>query len=645
VVVLGVAVTTWPLVLRPGAVPFAPGSAFTDLLVSHLPYVEFLRDSLAETGAVPLWNPLILGGLPFAADPLAGLWYPPTWLLVALPLPLGFNLLWLAHLAWGGLGVRALLRALGASPWPALLGALAFAGMPKLAAHIAAGHVSLVCAVAWTPWALLGVRRAAVQGGWRAGTVAGAAVAVATLADVRWGAYTAITAAAYWLATLRGERHKLGTDHGRRRLAAVAAALGVALLLVAGLALPLAELLPYTDRTRLTVAEAGGLSLPWHYLLGLVIPPLGGFHEYMVYVGIVPLLLALAGLRRANVFWAGLALVAAAFALGTNFGFYPLAFRFVPGVAWLRVPARAWFLVGLSVAVLAGLGAEWIRAIGLPALAKRWDRPRLAVWGCARLVPVLALLSVADLARVNGTLLVLQPRPEAVPAAGWLSTAADDERFRIFSPSYSLPAGDGLEHLDGVSPLQIAAVAQAINAAAGTRPAGYSVTVPPFEGDPATANAWATPNAEALGLFNVGYVAAEFPLTAPGLELAATFGRTHLYRNTRARPRAWVETPPGERPASLIDWSPNAIEIRATGPGRLVVSEVAYPGWTAIVDGQPAELETAHAVLRAVTLASGEHSVRLVFRPLSVYLGAGLSALGWLGLLAAAVARPRRAGP
>ena len=38
---------------------------------------------------------------------------------------------------------------------PAFFGGVVFAGTPKLIAHLGAGHVTLVFAVAWTPWLLL----------------------------------------------------------------------------------------------------------------------------------------------------------------------------------------------------------------------------------------------------------------------------------------------------------------------------------------------------------------------------------------------------------------------------------------------------------------------------------------------------------
>src|SRR5690349_6762982 len=92
----------WPLLLHPTFIPFAPQGQFSDLLISHLPNTEYLRDSLWRYHQWPLWNAQIFAGQPFAADPLAGMWYPPAWLLLLLPLPFAFNVLFVLHLAWAG---------------------------------------------------------------------------------------------------------------------------------------------------------------------------------------------------------------------------------------------------------------------------------------------------------------------------------------------------------------------------------------------------------------------------------------------------------------------------------------------------------------------------------------------------------------
>ena len=44
-----------------------PNSMYSDLLISHLPNAEFIRQSLSQWGQIPLWSPTILSGYPFFA--------------------------------------------------------------------------------------------------------------------------------------------------------------------------------------------------------------------------------------------------------------------------------------------------------------------------------------------------------------------------------------------------------------------------------------------------------------------------------------------------------------------------------------------------------------------------------------------------
>ena len=57
---------------------YQPGSSFTDVAISHYPNAFFLKQNILIGNGIPLWNPTILSGYPFVADPLSGLWYPPV---------------------------------------------------------------------------------------------------------------------------------------------------------------------------------------------------------------------------------------------------------------------------------------------------------------------------------------------------------------------------------------------------------------------------------------------------------------------------------------------------------------------------------------------------------------------------------------
>lgn len=67
-------------------------------------------------------------------------------------------------------------------------------------------------------------------------------------------------------------------------------------------------------------------------------------------------------------------------------------------------------------------------------------------------------------------------------------------------------------------------------------------------------------------------------------------------------------------------YQPNELhyDITSRRGGLVVFSEIYYPGWTATIDGQPAELGRVDYVLRALKVPAGSHKVVLAFHPASV---------------------------
>ena len=67
-------------------------------------------------------------------------------------------------------------------------------------------------------------------------------------------------------------------------------------------------------------------------------------------------------------------------------------------------------------------------------------------------------------------------------------------------------------------------------------------------------------------------------------------------------------------------YEPNELtyEVNSGKGGVVVFSEIYYPGWTATVDGQPAELGRVNYILRALNVKPGKHDVVLTFKPKSV---------------------------
>jgi len=75
------------------------------------------------------------------------------------------------------------------------------------------------------------------------------------------------------------------------------------------------------------------------------------------------------------------------------------------------------------------------------------------------------------------------------------------------------------------------------------------------------------------------------------------------------------------------------LEIDSPNPGYLVIADVWYPGWQAIVDGYPTPILHANFLFRAVALPSGEHEVVIAYQPKGFYWGVVVSGCALAGLI------------
>jgi hypothetical protein len=79
---------------------------------------------------------------------------------------------------------------------------------------------------------------------------------------------------------------------------------------------------------------------------------------------------------------------------------------------------------------------------------------------------------------------------------------------------------------------------------------------------------------------------------------------------------------PSLHPA-IISYSPEhvVIDVKAPQDGYLVLTDAYYPGWSATIDGRPAEIERADIMFRAVHVPAGSQRVELRYQPQSFSIG------------------------
>jgi hypothetical protein len=363
--------------LATGDIPWVP-----DVALYFLPF-KVAGAELWRHGQVPLWTPLAGLGYPLLADGQAALLYLPDVLLfLLLPPATAFNLSVVGHTLLGSSLAFAFLRRQGLRAPAAFLGSAVFTFAGPLVPLAGTPRMSVA---AWWPALLLAIDGLALASSREPSRIpsrrwiVGGAVAVAMMLLAGFPQVAAIGLALAVVYALFRSRQSY------RVIGWTAVILGLGIGLAAPQWLATLELAGQSARA----GGAGALAKPGSLFppatIEIVAPSLRdlatlGDESPSAAVGIVALVLAgmaVATRRTSAHFWAGVALVGLALAMGR---FTPLFWltTHAPGFAYFRVPARFLYLTTTALAVLAAHGfdeilrstnverrARWLLAVGL----------------------------------------------------------------------------------------------------------------------------------------------------------------------------------------------------------------------------------------------------------------------------------------
>jgi hypothetical protein len=483
----------------------------------------------------------------------------------------------------------------------------------------------------------------------------------------------------------------------------------LALGLSAPAVLPMLELTRRTVRSGLEYTDASQFSVEPVALLHLLLPTIFGSNptdywgafsntEMWGYTGVLAMALAAFGLlvkpTRTRVCWAVVAAVALLFLLGPFASLHGWAYAFLPGYDRVRGAGRAFMFFDLAVALLAG----W----GLGALLRERERwtPRqrdVLKWGVITLagalvivggfaIPLLMTQVVSDPDGYNRPVIALD---NAILLALWLALG-----LGVAAAIWRglLRGGWMVLMIFGVVLLDLFHATSPFNPAVDDVLAGYrhpdaiAFLRERYEQDgpfriEATAPAWQPDTALLVGLDDIGGLVD--PLALAGYDAYLTRARqdraSDAYRNLNARyliAEADQDAPVGYREAlrtddGLVIWeAPNprprawligndvpvavaqsesdhlTLTIPPDSPGgELVISQVSYPGWSAMIDGEDIDLREYDSILQSLEIPAGAHTIAISFRPRywTLYvIVAALSAAVWLAALVFTLARGRR---
>lgn len=611
---------------------------YGDFVEQHYPMRVFVADELRH-GRLPLWDPYTFSGEPAVAMSLFAPYYPPgLWQVIFPKLPFeALELEAVGHLGLAGLFTFLFVRRLTGQPGAGIVAGLAFAIGGYLTSYPMLQLIILETAV-WLPAGLWRLEIALEQRSLRQMAVAGVLFGFGILAGhPQTFLYIAYLTLAYFIYRVCSLRLPL-------RFSALAAIiLGSATLGVSAAHwLPSLQMYALSPRAGLTYQDISNGFRPAE-LLGLLRPNPGQWSP--LYVGSVPLALAVIGLalhRKAETwFWAGVAAVALLLSLG-RFGFlYPIFYRVAPGFATFRDQERIVVLVSFALAVLAGYGVA--------ALMRRRQMTgdqRIQRAISRSLIPILALLTFLDLFRANQGIILQAP-----PAGGYFAKTPIVTHIQSISAPGWRTSSEGLLPGDGESGLVFQ-----IRDIVGSGPL-YLAAYDRFLAQVPEDRWWR--------MLNVQHLITRRDLPHGALKLVRQDGDLRLYQLFQNAALPWIvhdfklapdqaaaiqataapdfdpfqqvvlETSPdrllsppiGPEQAMLVSFGNQRVrvDVTLTAPGVLVLSEVAYPGWTVRANGQEQTPQRAYGLLRAVALPAGEWHVEWRFEPLIAYLGLAFS--------------------
>ena len=392
-----------------------------DSFLYFYPYRAFVTQQMLQA-RLPLWNPYLFLGVPLLANMQAAVLYPLHWPLLWLTVPKQVAVSIVVHALLAAMGTLVYTRSILCLSWPAsVAAATSFALGGFLAAQ--SEHINQLNCLAWLPWAFglldrimlgpseMGVWARMRRSAWRVLMLA-LIIAMMILAGhaqatficlVGLGIY-ALVRPAFGVVRVGRARWVMSLVRQYR----IEGVLGLALATVMAMFLTAAQLLPTWELARLSVRsdglgyrEATSFSLnPW-LLRYTLLPPYGAdlvqvfgeaYGEYVAYVGVIGLGLAAlagwqgwrhrlgmsvgkAGLESSvddggspkSTHWSAAAcsftLLAAGgvfLALGRANPFYYVLYHLVPGFGAFRAPVRWMALYAWGMAVLIGLGLDWV---------------------------------------------------------------------------------------------------------------------------------------------------------------------------------------------------------------------------------------------------------------------------------------------
>ncbi len=610
-----------PFFINPSFLTNLPG----DLKETYYPLIEFFKKTIQDYHQIPLWRPSFFSGMPLLGDSNSGLFYLPNYLFLFLPTNFAFILLLFLHFLFASISVYFLANSGFKISKPAsLLAALYFLLFPKNFAHLQTGHVGLLFALAWAPLIFLLALRLAKKPSIKVSLFLSLSLAFSYFAY-----YVAYYILGFIIWFLIFESFFI---KGRKKILKLWTHFFLSLILFLGLIS--AQLLPFltlTQRSTRSLLTFKETAIPlWsfkRFFFSTIFPwgKISTIHqEAFLYLGLAPIALSFFGLlalkRKQKIFFCLTLLTLCLFVLGSRLPFYKIFYHLVPGLKWMRVTTRPWFVAQILIALMAGKGLDLVKK------RKNFISSLLVLL----VIAVVLELSTVNFLRFKSS----QPLPDSGnQIIEFLKK--DKNFFRVYCTTHCLSQKEaqasGIKLVDGESPLQLKNYLDLQQEAGGYQWLEYAVIHPPYQ----VFDQKPQPNAYLLGLLNTKYILSPYEIVSEDLELKKKIQDINIYQNSKLLPSAYLLRDSEIIPVKITHHSPNKIILDSQGlpPGKLVLSEVFYPGWKATSGGKVLKIFPHEKILRAISLKDSGSEVIFSYFPSTLKIGLFLSTVALLGII------------
>lgn len=376
-----------------------------------------------QKGDIPLWNPFVSNGQPYAADPNIGFFYPPKLLISLFHFDYFImEYLIILHYFLAGIFNYALARDLNVGRVGSIIAGVAFMFSGFLIGQME--HINIVISAAWCPLVFLFFRRAVLGHQYKNAVLAGLFMAISIFGGHPQISFLIGVWCGIWLVV-----HLLHT-HGKGIIADIryaAVFFVVALAIAAVQILPAVELIITSQRGQIDIFQSGAHSLPpigWVLLFSprflgqspdQALPFWTGYYanlnELYGYVGLTTLFWAVIGSYvrpgKDKQFLLLVIFMGMILASGRFFPFYETIYS-IPGMRFMRAPSRFLFWINLALPLLAGFGVD--------AYRKVFDKDAKILWREAATLLGIAVIAAIVL-RVAAPNLAIWQVPETHPEA------------------------------------------------------------------------------------------------------------------------------------------------------------------------------------------------------------------------------------